>query len=345
MKNVNLKEINEKDVILEEEINKKGMDKKNIIEKEEINKKGIDKKDIIEKEEINEKEIDKMIGKKDEIIDEKDIENFMDIEEDKKSIKVSKKSTKKGETEKKTKKSSSNKATQKTSKETKSKFKIKNESANEKDVNKILDELEKLYPDAKCELNYGTAFELLIATILSAQCTDVRVNKVTSELFKKYNTARDFANLSIEEISKEIKSCGIYKSKSQKIKDTSEQLCELYDGEVPDSLEKLIKLPGVGRKTAGVVLSNAFNHPAIAVDTHVFRVSNRLGLADSDNVLEVEKQLQKELPKREWSLAHHLLIFHGRRCCIARNPKCEICNLIKQCKYYKEIKKKEIKKK
>ncbi|NJA49091.1 endonuclease III, partial [Clostridioides difficile] len=205
MKNVNLKEINEKDVIVEEDINLKGMDKKDVIEKEEVNKKSIDKKDIIEKEEIDKKNvkkvevqkgIDKMIGKKDEIIDEKDIENFMDIEEDKKSIKVSKKSTKKGETEKKTKKSSSNKATQKTSKETKSKSKIKNESANEKDVNKILDELEKLYPDAKCELNYGTAFELLIATILSAQCTDVRVNKVTSELFKKYNTARDFANLS-----------------------------------------------------------------------------------------------------------------------------------------------------
>lgn len=306
MKNVNLKEINEKDVIVEEDINLKGMDKKDVIEKEEVNKKSIDKKDIIEKEEIDKKNvkkvevqkgIDKMIGKKDEIIDEKDIENFMDIEEDKKSIKVSKKSTKKGETEKKTKKSSSNKATQKTSKETKSKSKIKNESANEKDVNKILDELEKLYPDAKCELNYGTAFELLIATILSAQCTDVRVNKVTSELFKKYNTARDFANLSIEEISKEIKSCGLYKSKSQKIKDTSEQLCELYDGEVPDSLEKLIKLPGVGRKTAGVVLSNAFNHPAIAVDTHVFRVSNRIGIVDEPNPQKTEFALMETIPK------------------------------------------------
>ena len=190
MKNVNLKEINEKDVIVEEEINKKSIDKKDIIEKEEIDKKNVKKVEV-------QKGIDKMIGKKDEIIDEKDIENFMDIEEDKKSIKVSKKSTKKDENKKKTKKNSSSKATQKPSKETKSKSKIKNKSANEKDVNKILDELEKLYPDAKCELNYGTAFELLIATILSAQCTDVRVNKVTSELFKKYNTARDFANLSL----------------------------------------------------------------------------------------------------------------------------------------------------
>ncbi|HBG5740389.1 endonuclease III [Clostridioides difficile] len=362
MNNVNLKEINEKDVIVEEEINKKGMDKKNIIEKEEINKKGIDKKDIIEKkeinkkgmdkkdiiekeeinkkgmnkkdiiekEEINEKEIDKMISKKDEIIDEKDIENFRYIEEDKKS-------TKKGETEKKTKKSSSSKATQKQSKEVKSKSKIKSESANKKDVNKILDELEKLYPDAKCELNYGTAFELLIATILSAQCTDVRVNKVTSELFKKYNTARDFANLSIEEISKEIKSCGLYKSKSQKIKDTSEQLCELYDGEVPDSLEKLIKLPGVGRKTAGVVLSNAFNHPAIAVDTHVFRVSNRIGIVDEPNPQKTEFALMEAIPKERWSHSHHVLIFHGRRMCKARNPECASCPIKEDCNYYKEL--------
>ncbi|HHQ8780014.1 TPA: endonuclease III, partial [Clostridioides difficile] len=260
-----------------------------------------------------------------------------DIEEDKKSIKVSKKSTKKDENKKKTKKNSSSKATQKPSKETKSKSKIKNKSANEKDVNKILDELEKLYPDAKCELNYGTAFELLIATILSAQCTDVRVNKVTSELFKKYNTARDFANLSIEEISKEIKSCGLYKSKSQKIKDTSEQLCELYDGEVPDSLEKLIKLPGVGRKTAGVVLSNAFNHPAIAVDTHVFRVSNRIGIVDEPNPQKTEFALMEAIPKERWSHSHHVLIFHGRRMCKARNPECASCPIKEDCNYYKEL--------
>ncbi|MCC0682972.1 endonuclease III [Clostridioides sp. ZZV15-6383] len=208
---------------------------------------------------------------------------------------------------------------------------------NEKDVNKILDELEKLYPDAKCELNYGTAFELLIATILSAQCTDVRVNKVTSELFKKYNTARDFADLSIEEISKEIKSCGLYKSKSQKIKDTSEQLCELYDGEVPDSLEKLIKLPGVGRKTAGVVLSNAFNHPAIAVDTHVFRVSNRIGIVDEPNPQKTEFALMEAIPKERWSHSHHVLIFHGRRMCKARNPECKNCPIKEDCNYYKEL--------
>ena len=206
-----------------------------------------------------------------------------------------------------------------------------------KDVNKILDILEELYPDARCELEYTTAFELLIATILSAQCTDVRVNIVTRELFKKYNEPADFANLSEEEIMKEIKTCGLYKSKAKKIKETSQMICENYNGEVPDTLEELIKLPGVGRKTADVVLSNAFNKDAIAVDTHVFRVSNRLGLADSENVLEVEKQLQKELPKKEWSLTHHLLIFHGRRCCIARKPKCEECPLAHLCKYRKEM--------
>ncbi|NMS89186.1 endonuclease III [Clostridioides difficile] len=201
----------------------------------------------------------------------------------------------------------------------------------------MLDELEKLYPDATCELNYGTAFELLIATILSAQCTDVRVNKVTSELFKKYNTAREFADLSIEEISKEIKSCGLYKSKSQKIKDTSEQLCELYDGEVPDSLEKLVKLPGVGRKTAGVVLSNAFNQPAIAVDTHVFRVTNRIGIVDEPNPQKTEFALMEAIPKERWSHSHHVLIFHGRRMCKARKPECGDCPIKEDCNYYKEI--------
>ncbi|MFL8675491.1 endonuclease III [Clostridioides sp. GD02404] len=320
MKNVNLKEINEKDIKENEDI------KAN----QEINEKNLKGKEDIDKKDTNKvepkKEMNKAISKKDKIIDEKDISNFSDIEEDKKT-----------ETGKKSKSTNSNKKTQKSDKETKSKSKNKNKSVNDKDVNKILDELEKLYPDATCELNYGTAFELLIATILSAQCTDVRVNKVTSELFKKYNTARDFANLSIEEISKEIKSCGLYKSKSQKIKDTSEQLCELYDGEVPDSLEKLVKLPGVGRKTAGVVLSNAFNQPAIAVDTHVFRVTNRIGIVDEPNPQKTEFALMEAIPKERWSHSHHVLIFHGRRMCKARNPECGDCPIKEDCNYYKEI--------
>lgn len=205
-----------------------------------------------------------------------------------------------------------------------------------KDVNEILDVLEKTYPDAKCELNYTTPFELLIATILSAQCTDVRVNKVTEELFKKYNTAKAFSKLSVEQISEEIKSCGLYKSKSQKIKATSEMLCELYDGQVPDTLDKLVKLPGVGRKTANVVLSNAFNQDAMAVDTHVFRVANRIGLVQTQTPEKTEFELMDVIPKKRWSHSHHLLIFHGRRICKARKPECEICPIKNDCSYYKE---------
>lgn len=204
-----------------------------------------------------------------------------------------------------------------------------------KDVNKILDELQVLYPDAKCELNYTTPFELLIATILSAQCTDVRVNIVTDAMFKKYNTPEAFNELSLEEIMQEIKTCGLYKSKAQKIKETSRKLCEEYKGQVPDTLEELVKLPGVGRKTAGVVLSNAFNIPAIAVDTHVFRVANRIGIVHTSTPEKTEFALMEAIPKDRWSHSHHLLIFHGRRMCKARNPQCEICPVKNDCDYYK----------
>ncbi|WP_250673639.1 endonuclease III [Paraclostridium ghonii] len=213
---------------------------------------------------------------------------------------------------------------------------VKAKKKNRENIKKILDILEKTYPDAECELNYKTPFELLIATILSAQCTDVRVNKVTSELFKKYNKPEEFAKLSTFEISEEIKSCGLYKSKSQKIKETSVLLCSNYGGEVPDNMEELIKLPGVGRKTANVVLSNAFRVDAIAVDTHVFRVSNRIGLVKTDNPEKTEFELMKVLPKKRWSKSHHLIIFHGRRICKARKPDCNICPLIEYCDYYKE---------
>ena len=207
-----------------------------------------------------------------------------------------------------------------------------------KNINKILDILEETYPDAKCELNYTTPFELLIATILSAQCTDIRVNKVTEEMFKKYNTPEAFAKLSIEEISEEIKSCGLYKSKAQKIKETSIKICELYNGQVPNSLDELIKLPGVGRKTANVVLSNAFGQDALAIDTHVFRVANRIGMVNTTTPEKTEFPLMKVIPKKRWSHSHHLLIFHGRRICKARKPECEICPIQKYCKYYKENK-------
>ena len=207
---------------------------------------------------------------------------------------------------------------------------------NRENIKKILDILEQTYPDAECELNYTSAFELLIATILSAQCTDVRVNKVTAELFKKYNKPEDFAKLSTAEISEEIKSCGLYKSKAQKIKETSVILCSNYGGEVPDKMEELVKLPGVGRKTANVVLSNAFGVDAIAVDTHVLRVSNRIGLVKTDTPEKTEFELMKVLPKKRWSKAHHLIIFHGRRICKARKPECNVCPIVEYCDYYQE---------
>ena len=205
-----------------------------------------------------------------------------------------------------------------------------------KEINNILDILEKTYPDAACELDYTTAFELLIATILSAQCTDVRVNKVTGEMFKKYNTAQQFAKLNTETIEEEIRTCGLYRSKAKKIKDTSRYICEKYEGIVPDSFEELTTLPGVGRKTAGVVLSNAYNKDAIPVDTHVFRVSNRIGIVKTKTPEKTEFELMDAIPQKRWSHSHHLLIFHGRRICKARKPECENCPITNDCNYYQE---------
>lgn len=201
-----------------------------------------------------------------------------------------------------------------------------------KEIIKILKET---YPDAKCELNYETPFQLLVATILSAQTTDKKVNEVTESLFKDYPDLDAFLTITNDELEERIKKIGLYRNKSKNLILMFRQLKEKFNGEVPRDMEGITSLAGAGRKTANVVLSNAFGVPSIAVDTHVFRVSNRLDLANSDNVLEVEKQLQKEIPKEEWSLTHHLLIFHGRRCCIARNPKCEECPLNHLCKYGK----------
>lgn len=205
------------------------------------------------------------------------------------------------------------------------------------EIKEILDLLEIQYPDAECELHYTTPFELLVATILSAQCTDVRVNKVTDEMFKVCNTPKQFADLSEEEIGEMIKTCGLYKSKAKKIKMTSEILYNDYNSEVPDSLEELVKLPGVGRKTAGVVLSNAFGHPAIPVDTHVFRIVNRIGIVETSTPEKTEFELMKVLPKKRWSKAHHLFIFLGRRMCKARKPECTDCPIKKHCNYFLEI--------
>lgn len=204
------------------------------------------------------------------------------------------------------------------------------------EVRAILDELGKLYPDAHCELNHSTPFELLVATILSAQSTDVRVNMVTERLFKKYNTPEDFAALSPATVAEEIKELGLYRNKSKNIVAAAQQIIEKHDGKVPSTREELEQLPGVGRKTANVVLSTAFGIPAIAVDTHVFRVARRLGLASGSTPLAVERELMDCVPKDEWSVTHHRLIFHGRRVCEARSPRCEMCPLKPYCAYAKE---------
>lgn len=198
---------------------------------------------------------------------------------------------------------------------------------------KIVEILKETYPDAKCELNYETPLQLLVATILSAQTTDKKVNEVTEGLFKDYPDLDAFLTITNDELEERIKQIGLYRNKAKNLIMMFNQVKEKFNGEVPQTMEGITSLAGAGRKTANVVLSNAFGVPSIAVDTHVFRVSNRLGLANSESVLEVEKQLQKELPKKEWSLMHHMLIFHGRRCCTARNPKCSECPLNKECKY------------
>ncbi len=203
-----------------------------------------------------------------------------------------------------------------------------------KGYQKVLELLKEQYPDAKCELNYKTPFQLLVATILSAQTTDKKVNEVTEELFKDYPDVDSFLALTQEELENKIKTIGLYRNKSKNLITMCNQLKENFNGQVPNTMEGITSLAGAGRKTANVVLSNAFGVPAIAVDTHVFRVSNRIGLACANNVEETEKQLQKNIPKDQWSLAHHLIIFHGRRCCYARKPDCDHCIIAPYCKFF-----------
>ncbi len=194
-------------------------------------------------------------------------------------------------------------------------------------IARILEELGKLYPEARPELNFSNPFEVLVATILSAQCTDKRVNMVTARLFPKYPDARAFAELLPEQLEPEIKECGLFRNKAKNIIAASRALLMEHGGEVPKTREELMKLPGVGPKTAGVVLLAAFGDDQIPVDTHVFRVSRRIGLADANSPEGVERQLREILPKERWSHAHHLLIWHGRRMCHARSPQCGICPL------------------
>lgn len=205
---------------------------------------------------------------------------------------------------------------------------------NRENIDNILKTLSETYPQAKCALNFGSPYELLVSTILSAQCTDVRVNKVTRELYKEYNTPEKMLSLTEEELGEKIKSCGFFRSKSKHILEASRVILESYKGEVPKTMEELTKLSGVGRKTANVVLSNAFGIPAIAVDTHVFRVSNRLGIATGNTPDKVEKELMKNIPGSMWSDAHHYLIWHGRLICKSRKPDCENCPLVPWCQYF-----------
>ena len=199
-------------------------------------------------------------------------------------------------------------------------------------VMEVLGELEKLYPQAGAELNFTNPFETVIATVLAAQCTDKRVNIVTAKLFPKYPDAKAMAQLTPEELEPMIQECGLFHTKARNIVELCRILVAKYDGRVPDTMEELVQLPGVGRKTANVVLANAFGKPAFAVDTHVFRVSNRIGLAHANNVEQTERQLMEAVPRGRWSHTHHLLIWHGRRCCTARKPACERCPIV-QCEY------------
>lgn len=205
---------------------------------------------------------------------------------------------------------------------------------NSNEIEYALQKLYELYPDAHCELNHSTPFELLIATVLSAQTTDKKVNQVTEKVFKEYNTPYDFLKLTQEELEIKIKEIGLYKSKAKNILGLCKLLIEKYNGEVPKTIDELMTLPGVGKKTANVVVSNAYGVPALAVDTHVFRVSNRIGLSEGKNVEEVENQLMENIPKNQWIKAHHTLIFHGRRVCDARKPKCNECTINSKCRFY-----------
>jgi len=194
-------------------------------------------------------------------------------------------------------------------------------------VERIMAELEKLYPEARPELNFSNPFEVLIATILSAQCTDKRVNMVTARLFPAYPDAFAMAGLEPEQLEPLIRECGLYRNKAKNIVAACRMLVEKYNGQVPDTREALMALPGVGQKTAGVVLLAAFGEDQIPVDTHVFRVSRRIGLADGNTPEKVEMQLRELLPRDIWSFGHHLIIWHGRRVCAARNPACDKCPL------------------
>jgi len=196
----------------------------------------------------------------------------------------------------------------------------------------VIRRLKRAYPGAKCSLNHSNPFELLIATILSAQCTDERVNIVTADLFRKYHKPEDYLSVSPRELEKDIQSTGFFRNKTKSIQGTAKMLTEQYNNEVPHTMEELLELPGVARKTANVVLGNAFDiHAGVVVDTHVTRLSHRLGFTQQKTAEKIEQDLIPIVPKKDWVIFPHLMIYHGRKICKARNPLCAECTIEKQC--------------
>lgn len=200
-------------------------------------------------------------------------------------------------------------------------------------IKEVLDILEDTYPEAECALHHKNVFQLIVAVALSAQTTDKSVNLVTPALFERYPDAQSLAEADVEEVSEYIKRIGMYKTKAKNIVGMAQKLVSEYGGQVPEDYDALVSLPGVGRKTANVVLSVGFGHQRIAVDTHVFRVANRIGLVHEKDVLKTELSLMERIPEERWSRTHHSLIFHGRQCCDARKPKCDECPINTLCEY------------
>ena len=202
---------------------------------------------------------------------------------------------------------------------------------NKQKTGKIISRLKKRYPDAKCSLNFKNPLELLIATVLSAQCTDKRVNKVTKDLFRKYKTAKDYARARPGVLEDDIRSTGFYKNKTRSIINCCKKITQNHGGSVPATLDELVQLDGIGRKTANVILGNVFDTPGITVDTHVKRVSNRLGLTENQDPVKIEYDLMALVPQKEWTHFSHLIIFHGRNTCMARKPLCGECVIESYC--------------
>lgn len=210
---------------------------------------------------------------------------------------------------------------------------------NQKEAIKIIEILKEIYPDAKCSLDFTTPFEMMVSVMLSAQCTDARVNLTTPALFEKYNTPEKMAKIDVKVLENIIHPCGFYKNKAKNIIAASKMLIEKYNGVVPNDIDELIKIPGVGRKSANVIMLEAFKTPCgVAVDTHAKRISNRLGLSNESDPIKIEQDLLKTYPKKYYYDINHLFIEHGRNCCEARNPKCEVCKLKELCDNYKNNK-------